>query len=377
MIYLDNAATSFPKAPETLSYLNDFLTRVGGNPGRSGHRLSVDAARIIFEAREKLTDFIGGVDSRHLSFTQNGTESLNLALLGLLKEGDHVLTTSMEHNSVMRPLTFLKSSRDVDYTAVPCRPDGLVDPDALRRHIRPTTKAVVINHGSNVIGTVQPLRPIRDAVGGIPLIVDACQTVGSWPIDVRRDGIDILCFSCHKSLLAIQGLGAVYLRPGMEPVPLKFGGTGSKSEHIEHPSFLPDRYEAGTPNTPAIASLLGALTFFEKTGVERIMERKKALRDRVVAGLRGIDGVTVYSATEAAEALSVVSMNVDGKLPSQVGHELDRRGIYVRVGLHCSPVAHRAMGTFPTGTVRVAPGYFTTDEEIGVFVEAVREIAGE
>jgi selenocysteine lyase/cysteine desulfurase len=283
----------------------------------------------------------------------------------------------MEHNSVMRPLTFLQSSRGVDYTAVPCRPDGLVDTDAFRSRIRPNTKAVVINHGSNVIGTIQPLQAIRDAIGTIPLIVDACQTVGSHPIDVQRDGIDVLCFSCHKSLLAIQGLGAIYLRPGMEPVPLKFGGTGSKSEHIDHPSFLPDRYEAGTPNTPAIASLLGALAFFERTGVETIMKRKRSLRELVVAALRGIDGLTVYGCPEAAEALPVISMNVRGKLPSQVGLELDRRGIYVRVGLHCSPVAHRTIGTFPTGTVRVAPGCFTTDEEIAVFVEAVREIAAQ
>ncbi len=375
MIYLDNAATSFPKAPEALSHLNDFVTKVGGNPGRSGHTLSVEAARIIFEARERLTELVNGEDSRRLAFTQNGTESLNLALLGLLKEGDHVLTTSMEHNSVMRPLTFLKSARGVDHTVIPCSPQGELDPDDLKRQIRRNTRAVVVNHGSNVIGIVQPLRTIKDAIGDIPLIVDACQTIGSYPIDVQKDGADILCFSCHKSLLAIQGLGAAYFRPGMDVAPLKFGGTGSKSEHIEHPVVLPDRYEAGTPNTPAIASLLGALFFFEKQGVQTIMRRKQGLRVRLLKGLSTIKDLTVYGNASAEAAIPVLSINLKGKLPSEVGRELDRQGVYVRVGLHCSPMAHRTIGTFPRGTVRIAPGYFTTEAEIDNAVDALRVLA--
>jgi cysteine desulfurase / selenocysteine lyase len=376
MIYLDNAATSFPKAPEAISYLNDFVTKIGGNPGRSGHTLSVEAARIIFDAREKLTEFIHGNDSRRLAFTQNGTESLNLALLGLLKQGDHVLTTSLEHNSVMRPLTYLQSTRGIDYTIVHCSPEGYLDPDDIKRHLRTNTRVFIVNHGSNVIGTVQPLRMIKDAIGEIALIVDACQTIGSYPIDVRQDGIDILCFSCHKSLLAIQGLGAIYFRDGIEVTPLKFGGTGSKSEQIEHPSVLPDRYEAGTPNTPAIASLLGALTFLETMGIGAVMERKLALRMRLLERLSTIDGLTIYGSNAGISGIPVLSINVAGKLPSQIGYDLDRRGIYVRVGLHCSPMAHHTIGTFPEGTVRIAPGYFTTDDEIETLVEALREIGG-
>lgn len=374
MIYLDNAATSFPKPSETVEALNRFVLEVGGNPGRSGHTLSVDAARIVFEAREKLTAFVKGSDSERLIFTANGTESLNLALLGLLREGDHVITTSMEHNSVMRPLLFLSTHRGVEYSVAGCGPDGLLDPEVIQRLVKKNTRAVVVNHGSNVIGTVQPLKAVRAVIGDVLLIVDACQTVGSHPVDVAGDGIDILCFSCHKSLFSIQGLGAVYIREGIELMPLKFGGTGSKSESIEHPEFLPDRYESGTPNTPGIASLLGGLSFIERVGLKTIAGHERVLRDLLAEGLSAVRGVTLYGAKAGTPCLPVLSFNMEGKLPSEVGYELNRREIYGRVGLQCSPMAHRTIGTFPRGTVRVSPGYFTTEEEISRFLEAIQEI---
>ena len=261
MIYFDNAATSFPKPKESILFMNTFIQDIGGNPGRSGHTLSVDAARIIFETREKLTGFINGEDSKRLIFTQNGTESLNLAMLGLLKEKDHVVTTSLEHNSVMRPLNFLQKEKHIDFSVIQCSPNGKIDLQKIKDSIRINTKAVIINHGSNVIGIIQPIKEIKQIIGDIPIIVDACQTIGSEHIDIKRDNIDILCFSCHKSLYSIQGLGAIYIRNGIELTPLKLGGTGSKSESVEHPEFMPDKYECGTPNTPAIASLLGGLTF--------------------------------------------------------------------------------------------------------------------
>jgi selenocysteine lyase/cysteine desulfurase len=199
MVYLDNAATSFPKPKETIEYLNNFVLNKAGNPGRSGHTLTLEAARVIFEAREALAEFINGQGSERLIFTQNGTESLNLAILGLLKEGDHVITTSMEHNSVMRPLMFLKKEKGIQISTIKCSGSGELDPDAVKRAIRRQTKAVIINHGSNVTGAIQPLRAIRETIGETCLIVDACQTIGSVEVDVERDGIDILCFSCHKS----------------------------------------------------------------------------------------------------------------------------------------------------------------------------------
>lgn len=377
MIYLDNAATSFPKPKETIDFLNRFVTEIGGNPGRSGHAVSVEAARVIFEAREKLTGFIRGTHSERLIFTQNGTDSLNLAILGCLKEGDHAITTSLEHNSVMRPLMYLQKERGVTHTVIRCDAGGRLDLVTLAKAIKRNTRAVIINHGSNVIGSVQPLCEIKHAVGDIILIADACQTIGSIPIDVTKDNVDILCFSCHKSLFGVQGLGALYVKEGVAPRPLRFGGTGSKSESIEHPEFLPDKYECGTPNTPGIASLLGGLTFIESEGMEQISARKQALRARVIRGLSNIEGVTIYGDYEASPALPVVSFNVADKLPSEVGYALNRQQIYVRVGLTCSPVAHQTIGTFPAGAVRVSPGYFTTDDDVDRFLEEMTVIAGQ
>ncbi|HBL23872.1 MAG TPA: cysteine desulfurase [Deltaproteobacteria bacterium] len=377
MIYLDNAATSFPKPSETLDYLTNFVTNIGGNPGRSGHTLSLEAARIIFEAREKLTAFIGMRESERLIFTQNGTESLNMALLGLLKENDHVITTTMEHNSVMRPLEFLRSTRGISYTAVTCSREGFLDLDDLRPVMKGNTRAVIINHGSNVTGAVQSLEGIREVIGDTLVILDACQTMGSVPVDMEELKADILCFSGHKSLFSVQGVGALYVRLGISLTPLKFGGTGSKSESVEHPLFLPDRYECGTPNTPGIASLLGGLTFIAREGLSVIVERKQALRRKLLEGLRSVDGVIVYGHEGKGPRayLPIVAFNIEGKLPSEVGYELNKRSIFVRVGLHCSPVAHQTIGTFPKGTLRASPGYFTGEDDLNTFVEAVREIA--
>jgi cysteine desulfurase family protein len=375
MIYLDNAATSFPKPPETMEALTRFVTEIGGNPGRSGHPLSIEAARVIFEAREKLTRLIGASASERLIFTRNGTESLNLAILGLVKEKDHVITTSLEHNSVMRPLDFLMKRKAVRVSLIPCSPKGELDLDRLRASLEPDTRAVIINHGSNVIGSVQPVREIKSVIGEIPLILDACQTIGSLPIDVEREGIDALCFSCHKSLLGIQGLGALFLKPGIDPEPLIFGGTGSRSEFTAQPEMLPDKYESGTPNTPGIAALLGGLAFIEKVGPEEIREKEKSLRKSLVKGLSEIDAVTLHGDPFSDEALPVVSITMPGVSPSDIGYECNRANICVRVGLHCSPLAHKTIGTFPEGTVRISPGYFTTEEDLGRLMEVFRKIA--
>ncbi|HVN97689.1 MAG TPA: aminotransferase class V-fold PLP-dependent enzyme [Syntrophorhabdaceae bacterium] len=376
MVYLDNAATSFPKPQETITALDNFVQHVGGNPGRSGHALSLDAARIIFEAREKLTHFIGGDSSERLIFTHNGTESLNLAILGLLRQGDHVVTTSMEHNSVMRPLSFLEKERRVEVSMARCSPEGILDVDHMKSLIKSNTRAVILIHGSNVVGTVQPVQEVRAAIGDVPLIVDACQTIGCHPIDVEKDGIDILCFSCHKSLFAIQGMGALYMKRPFDLTPLRFGGTGSKSESIEQPLVLPDRYESGTPNTPGIASLLGGLTFIEKTGPGRIIERESNLREMIVKGLSEIESVILYGPKDATSVSfsPAVSFNVANYLPSEIGYILNKEQIFARVGLQCAPMTHRTIGTFPHGTVRVSPGYFTSDQEIEFFLEVVRRI---
>ncbi|HUJ89322.1 MAG TPA: aminotransferase class V-fold PLP-dependent enzyme [Syntrophorhabdales bacterium] len=374
MIYLDNAATSYPKPDETRRSLVDFVTNVGGNPGRSGHPLSIEAARIIFQAREKLTAFINGKHSERLVFTSNGTESLNLAILGLLAPHDHVIATSFEHNSVMRPLDFLQKKHSVNVSIVSCSEKGEIDLEKLKESLRKNTKAVIINHGSNVIGTVQPVKEIRERIGNTILIVDACQTVGNMAVDTDAQGIDIICFSCHKSLLGVQGLGALYTRKGIDLQPIKFGGTGSKSEFTSQPEFLPDKYECGTPNTPGIAALLGGLTFIENTGLSAIIEKKKTIRLYTFEKLSELDSVVVYGDPSKEDSLPIISMNVQGVSPSDVGTACNHAGICVRVGLHCAPIAHRTIGTFPQGTVRISPGYFTRTDEVDQFVEVVRTI---
>ena len=331
--------------------------------------MSVEAARSVFECREKLAELIGASSSERVIFTLNGTDSLNLAMRGLLNHGDHVITTMMEHNSVMRPLTFLQKSQFVRVSMVRCSPQGFIDLDHLRNSLTTRTKAVVINHGSNVTGTVQPLNKIREAVGSRLLIVDACQTVGNMPIDVEGQAIDVLCFSCHKALFGTQGVGALYIRTGVEPTPLRWGGTGSNSESIEQPDMLPDKYECGTPNSPGIAALFGGLTFIEKEGLGSIMARKRALRNRLIEGLVRLKGVTVYTGPEDPTVLPVVSANMAGVSPSEIGYECNQAGICVRVGLHCSPLAHQTIGTFPGGAVRMSPGYYNSEDDIDQVVE--------
>lgn len=372
MVYLDNAATSFPKPEETIRFLNHFVTSIGGNPGRGGHPLSIDAARIIFECREKLAELIHAVASERVIFTLNGTDSLNLAIKGLLRPGDHVVTTMMEHNSVMRPLSYLEKTQSVRVGMVRCSPTGRIDIDHLQKSLNSSTRAVIINHGSNVTGTVQRLDDIRAVMGNRILIVDACQTIGNIPIDVHDQGIDILCFSCHKALLGIQGVGAMFVRDGIDLTPLRMGGTGSSSESIEQPEVLPDKYECGTPNSPGIASLLGGLTFIEKEGLSAIAERKRSLRDRLVEGLRRINGVTLYCDPDDGPGLSIVSANVRDVAPSDVGYACNKAGICVRVGLHCSPLAHQNMGTFPGGAVRISPGYFNSEDDLDQVLEVFR-----
>jgi len=376
MIYLDNAATSYPKPPETLQPLVHFVNDIGGNPGRSGHPLSIEAARIIFQAREKLAALINGKDAERLVFTSNGTESLNLAILGLVAPHDHVITTSLEHNSVMRPLDFLQKKQHVAVSVVNCSLDGQLDLQLLKNSLHKNTRAVIINHGSNIIGSVQPISEIRNVIGERVLIVDACQTIGNMAIDVDAQGIDIICFSCHKSLLGVQGVGALYIRKGIELQPIKYGGTGSRSEFTSQPEFMPDKYECGTPNTPGIAALLGGLTFIEKIGFNTFMEKKKRVRRYLVEQLSALERAILYGDPDKEESLPIVSMNLDGVSPSDIGSACSRAGICVRVGLHCAPVAHRTIGTFPRGTVRVSPGYFTRADDIDQFMEVIRHVAG-
>jgi len=377
IVYLDNAATSYPKPADVVTAVTEFLDHACANPGRSGHRLSARAARIVYESREAVARLIGVQDPRHVIFTANATAAINTALLGFLHDGDHVVTTSLEHNSVMRPLRRLREQRGITVSVARADDSGCLDPQAVRNALRANTRLVVVTHASNVAGTVSPLSDIRAAIGELPLLVDGAQTVGAVPVDVEEPRVDLLAFSGHKSLLGPQGIGCLYVRPGLPLEPSFVGGTGSNSESDAQPEVLPDRLESGTPNGVGIAGLGAAARFIAETGLPKIKRHEANLLDALLAGLRAIDGVTVWGA-QAPERVPIVSVTIEGLSVSEAAYHLDRRyGIMTRAGLHCAPEAHRTLGTYPHGTLRISPGYFNTFEEIALTIEAIGELARE
>jgi len=380
MIYFDNAATSWPKPPGVVEAMVHFMEKVGANPGRSGHRLSVEAGRIVYGAREALAELFNAPDPLRIVFGANVTEALNLALRGLLRPGDHVVTSSMEHNSVMRPLRALEE-RGVALTVVPCSPAGFLNPADLETALRPETKLLVLNHASNVVGSLLPVHEAGKIARrhGCLLLVDAAQTAGAHPIDVQADCIDLLAFTGHKALGGPMGTGGLVIGervPVDEFEPLARGGTGSRSEHEEQPDFLPDKYESGTPNTVGLAGLAAGVRWASGQGVNAIRDYEIALAQQLITGLQAVPEITVYGGLDATRQTATVSFNVTGLEPSEVGLRLDEEyGVMCRVGLHCAPAAHRTIGTFPTGTVRFGLSYFNTLEEVEMALNAVREIA--
>lgn len=379
MIYLDNAATSWPKPDETWRAMEHFMRHVGANPGRSGHRLAIDAARILLDARESIADLLGADDPLRVIFARNATEALNMAICGLLRPGDHVVTSSMEHNSVMRPLRNMERN-GVKVTEVPCSPTGMLDPQDIKKAIRRNSRLTVITHASNVTGTLMPVAEIGEIAhrNGIPFCVDAAQTTGAYQTDVKTMNIDLLAFTGHKSLYGPQGTGGLYIREGFEKMldPLIRGGTGSRSEFQEQPDFMPDKYESGTPNTVGVAGLDAGVRFVLSHGVTRIRAKEERLTQILIEGLGSIPGVILYGCGDARRQIAVVSFNIAGCTPSEVATELEEEfHILCRPGLHCAPAAHRTMGTFPQGTVRLSAGYFTTEDEIQLAIAAIRKIA--
>lgn len=376
MIYFDNACTSFPKPPAVVGAIQEYFLNIGSSPGRSSHRLALDAARLVFEARESLSQLFHVPRSEQLVFTFSATDALNLAIMGLLNEGDHVITPSMEHNSVMRPLNHLLRKGIINLSIVPCSQEGHIDLDALKRSVRKNTRLIAVNHASNVVGTIAPLEEIRKICGEIPFLVDAAQSAGAVPIDVEAMGIDLLAFTGHKSLYGPQGTGGLFVREAFDLQPLRLGGTGSKSESWDHPDFLPDKYECGTPNTPGIAGLGEGTRFVLHEGVEMIRQHEMELTRSLLEGLKDIEGIILYGPRKLHEQTATVSINVKGKEASEVGYRLDREfDIMTRVGLHCNPGAHKSIGTFPHGTVRLSMGYFNTQEEVDQVLEALSTIA--
>jgi len=380
VVYFDNAATSYPKPESFFDAFNSFYRHKGGNPGRSGHSLSIAAGEVLEEARELLARLLNISDPFRIIFTFNASYALNLAFRGLLKEGDFVLTSSIEHNSVARPLRTLQKAGLIDFEIVPVNVStGIIELEALEAALKKRKiKLVAIVHGSNVVGTVQPIKEIARLVHqyGALLLLDAAQTAGTYPIDVQADEIDILAFTGHKGLFGPQGIGGLYVRPGIDLNIFFAGGTGSKSEEDIQPEFMPDRLEIGTPNAGGAASLAAGVMFVLEKGVENIHAYEKKLINKLIEGLESIPRVRII-ARDTAERVPVVSFVVDGMSVSEVGYLLDSQyGICTRVGLHCAPWAHRSFGTFPEGTVRASLSIFNNDDEIEYFLEALGKIAG-
>jgi cysteine desulfurase family protein len=372
-IYLDNAATTFPKPESVYRAVDHTLRCVGANPGRGGHLMGLEAGRLIFEAREALAGFFGIRDSARIVFTGNATESLNLALFGLLMPGDRVVTSTMEHNAVTRPLRVL-AEQGVEVVKVPADPQGRVDPADIRRACVDKTRMVVLTHCSNVSGTVQPVEEIGPwcRQQGIVFLLDAAQSAGIFPIAVEDLGIDLLAVPGHKGLMGPQGTGLLYVREGLQLKPLMYGGTGGNSQSDRPPEQMPERYEAGTLNTPGIAGLKAAIEFIGETGIDRIRAHEGDLISHLIDGFGRMSGVELYGPLTAGRHGGALSINLKGLDPAAVGFALDHdHGIICRVGLHCAPDAHRTIGTFPRGTVRISPGYFNTHEDIDDLLAAV------
>ncbi|MHB8960110.1 MAG: aminotransferase class V-fold PLP-dependent enzyme [Candidatus Limnocylindrales bacterium] len=380
MIYLDNAATTFPKAPGTLERAVERYRELGVSPGRGNHDLAMRASDAVDEVRAKVAAFFGAPDPARVVFGANATDALNTVLLGLIRPGDHVVTTRLDHNSVLRPLHHLAESGAIIWDAAGFDERGQVSPDEVEALLRPNTRLVVMTHASNVIGTVQPVAEIarRCAARGVPVVLDVAQSAGQVPIHMAAMGVSALAFTGHKSLYGPSGIGGLVVMPGLEVATTRFGGTGMDSASLAHTPTYPLRLEAGTLNLLGVLGLGLGLDFVVGEGVEAIHAREAALLTRLRDGLVSIDGVTVDRADgDLTDRVAVLACNVAGVHPQDVGAILDGDfDIAVRVGVHCAPLVHRDLGTIDRGAVRFSLGAFTTEADVDAAIAAMRAIAG-
>ncbi|MEZ4387202.1 MAG: aminotransferase class V-fold PLP-dependent enzyme [Candidatus Krumholzibacteriia bacterium] len=379
VVYLDNAATSWPKPPGVVDAVTHYLRAVGANPGRAGHHRAAEAGRLVLGARMAVARLFGARNPMRVVFGPNATWGLNLAIQGLLHPGDHVVTTAMEHNSVMRPLRWLSAERGVVISKVTASPDGVVDPDDVVRAMHERTALVVVCHASNVCGAVQDIAAVGAAcrARGVPLLVDAAQSAGAVPLDLAGAAIDLLAFAGHKGLLGPTGTGGLVIADSFDPGrlrPLVFGGTGSRSDSTEQPDALPDRFESGTLDVAGLAGLAAGLAWLqEQGGPAAIGAHETSLRRRFLDAARAeVPGFRWYG---PADVVGVISFNVDGWTPSDLGDALSERyGILGRQGLHCAPTAHRSLGTFPAGSLRFGFGPFNTESHVDRAVAGLVEL---
>lgn len=383
MIYFDNAASSWPKPESVVRLAREWFGENGANPGRSSHRPGASASTAIRETRQRLARLLGVPVPERLAFTSGATHALNQAMCGLLEPGDHVVTTVLEHNSVLRPLTALREERGIQVTAVEPDDRGVITPEAVVDALQPSTRLLALTHASNILGAVQPIQAIvlevrRHAGEDVRVLLDAAQTAGCVPIDADAWDLDLLAVAGHKGLFGLQGTGALYVKPGLELRPLVAGGTGSRSHEARMPREMPDRLEAGTTNTPGLVALGAGLEWLVGRGVDTVREREERLHGQLLDGLREIDGVTVYNPRGSPASTAVALFNIGEADPEEAAFLYDRRfGFALRAGVHCAPWAHRWLGTLdrePQGALRASPGFFNTDQDVDRFLDATREL---
>lgn len=384
-IYLDNAATSFPKPDSVYAAIDDYNRRNGAAIGRGAYRATIEVTGIVQRCRKKIADLLGAESPERILFTFNCTDSLNLALHGLLQAGDQVITSIIDHNSVLRPLTEMRRKLGIEVTAVGADATGKVDPLEFKRALRPQTKLISLIHASNVAGTIQPIAEVGQIAreAGTLFLVDAAQTAGHLPIDLRNLPIDILAAPGHKGLLGPLGTGILYLRSGLCPsvesrlASFRQGGTGTRSEDDVQPESLPDKYESGNHNAPGLVGLEAAVSWLLARGVDSVHDHAQALVRQLLDGLTGIPGVRLFGPAREHDRVAVVSVLIEGTSSQEVAAILDQSfGVETRAGLHCAPGAHRAIGSFDAGgTVRLSIGPFTTSDDIDAAIEALRQIA--
>lgn len=376
MAYFDNAATSFPKPEIVYEKLNEATREFAANPGRSGHKLSLKMDRAIFNSRMNIAEFIGGTNPLNLIFTLNCTDSLNIAIKGLVKKGDHVITTSLEHNSVLRPLHKMQEDGFIDLTVVYADERGILDVKKVEEAITDKTRVCVTTAMSNLTGTIVDFCKIGEITHshGILYIVDAAQAMGYLDFDMKNMPIDVLCFPGHKSLFGPMGTGGLYIKEGIDVKSLKQGGTGSHSQDLEQPDEYPDRLESGTINGPAIYALSAGVDFIKQEGLENIRNHENKLKNRFIDSLKDEKGIILYGSLDENQG-PVVPVNVEGIGSSQLAHILDDKyDIATRAGIHCAPLAHKTIHTQDIGAVRFSFGHFNTEEEVDKAIEALKEI---
>lgn len=376
MIYLDNAATTFPKPEAVYDAMMDCMKNYCANPGRAGHKLAMKAAREIYDARENIAKLFNIDNPMNIVFTNNATDSLNLAIKGVVNKGDHIITTSMEHNSVIRPIKALEKL-GIENTIVECDKEGFLDIKDLEKAIKPNTKLIVTTHASNVCGTLIDIKSISKIAksNDILYLIDASQTAGVYDIDLKEICADMLAAPGHKGLLGPQGTGILYIREGLNLNILKEGGTGSKSEDLFQPEILPDKYESGTHNTPGIVGLNEGVKFIFKEGINKIKEHEENLCKYMLERLEEVPNIKIYGPKDASKRASVISINIGNIDSGEITYLLDNEyDIATRSGIHCAPMAHKTLGTLEQGAVRFSIGYFNTKEEIDRTIEALKKI---